>query len=72
LALSGPFSLKVYNTAGELVKTLKAENPSGAPVDLKVEWDGTNNKGEPVASGVYILHFMSMFESRTSKLLILR
>jgi flagellar hook assembly protein FlgD len=62
----------VYNSAGELVKTLWYETGAVAPKDITAEWDGTNDKGQKVASGVYILHFMGLFESRTAKLLILR
>jgi flagellar hook assembly protein FlgD len=72
LSLSGPCFLRVYNSAGELVKTLWYETAADAPKDITVEWDGTNDKGQKVASGVYILHFMGLFESRTAKLLILR
>jgi flagellar hook assembly protein FlgD len=72
LSLSGPCFLRVYNSAGELVKTLWYETAADAPKDITVEWDGTNNKGQMVSSGVYILHFMGLFESRTAKLLVLR
>jgi flagellar hook assembly protein FlgD len=72
LALPGYYYLRVYNSAGELVKTLRSVNPSGAPIDERVEWDGTNEKMQPVASGVYILHFVTRFDSSTAKLLIVR
>jgi flagellar hook assembly protein FlgD len=72
LSLPGPYILKIYNSAGELVKTLKDEREAGAPLDDVVVWDGTNKDDQPVSSGVYVLHFLSRFESRTAKLLILR
>jgi flagellar hook assembly protein FlgD len=72
LSLPGPYILKIYNSAGELVKTLMDEKEAGAPLDDYQVWDGNNDAGNPVASGVYVLHFLSRFESRTAKLLILR
>jgi hypothetical protein len=72
LSQAGHYTLKVYNSAGELVKTLRAVQAAGAPLDDIVEWDGKNDAGNPVASGVYILQFTSRFDQRTAKLLILR
>ena len=72
LALPGPYKLKIYNSAGELVRNLRDDMAASAPKDEIVEWDGLNQKKEPVASGIYILQFTSRFESRTAKLLILR
>jgi flagellar hook assembly protein FlgD len=72
IAQTGPYTLKIYNSAGELVKILRDEHPAYAPSDDFVEWDGTNKDGQPVSSGVYVLHFMSQFETRTAKLLIVR
>lgn len=40
----------IYNTAGELVRTLK----QGAGLVHMPYWDGKNEKGEKVASGLYI------------------
>ncbi len=45
-------SLTIYNTLGEKVKTLV--NDSQAPNNYTVTWNGTNDKGARVASGVYI------------------
>jgi hypothetical protein len=72
LSLPGAYTLKVYNSAGERVKTLKDEREAGAPLDETLWWDGKNDAGEKVASGVYVLQFTSRFDQRTAKLLILR
>jgi flagellar hook assembly protein FlgD len=72
LALAGMYSLKVYNSAGELVKTLKNERAANAPIDEALVWEGKNEAGDPVASGVYILQFVSRYESRSARVLILR
>ena len=47
-------SLKIYTASGELVKTLVEESKLAGLYD--VNWDGTNQSGESVASGVYIYH----------------
>ena len=52
----GKVSLVVYNTAGELVKRLVERNISGRGVSETVTWDGRNDAGDLVASGVYIIH----------------
>jgi len=44
-------SLKVYNVRGELVRTLVDENRPAGP--QTVEWDGSDERGRAVASGVY-------------------
>ena len=72
LSMSGPCVIRVYNTAGELVKTLHYEADAVAPKNVVVVWDGTNNHYQKVSSGVYIIHFMGSLESRTAKLLVIR
>ncbi|MEO0109024.1 MAG: redoxin domain-containing protein [candidate division WOR-3 bacterium] len=48
----GPVSLRVYSTAGRLVRTLDAGTmPAGAH---KVYWDLADDSGQPVAGGLYI------------------
>jgi hypothetical protein len=44
-------SLKLYNTAGQLVKTLA--NGETKPGRYETVWDGTDRRGRRVASGVY-------------------
>lgn len=41
--------LKIFNIAGELVYEYEAETPNG-----ELSWDVVNNRGEKLASGVYI------------------
>jgi hypothetical protein len=51
--LSGSAEIKIFDMAGELVRTI---NPAAftAGTNNYVEWDGTNDHGTKVASGVYI------------------
>ncbi len=71
LPLAKTISLKIYNTLGEEVKTL-INNESYLPGSHSVQWDGTDNFGNPVASGVYIykLIFGNFFKSK--KMMLVR
>lgn len=47
--------IHIYNLAGRFVKKLaRFEAPEGFP-ETMVEWDGTNTRGEKVASGMYFI-----------------
>ncbi len=48
--------LGVYNTAGELVRKLEGQGVSFVGLTRTTEWDGRNDAGDLVASGVYIIH----------------
>jgi subtilisin family serine protease len=63
-----PVSLRVYNIRGELVKTLLEENLT--PGRYQLTWDGTDQNGEKVASGVYLYNLRTP-QSQTSRKMIL-
>ena len=64
-------SLKVYNAAGQLVRTLIDEVQ--APGEVKpVEWDGGNNAGQTVSSGVYFYKLVTKNFSQTKKMVLLK
>ena len=71
LSQAGIYSLKVYNSAGELVKVLRDEKIENGAYE-NVYWDGTNKFNEPVASGVYIINYSTRYQTRLAKLIILR
>jgi hypothetical protein len=50
----GRVTLTVYNAAGQLVRTLVDEIQAPSATGFSVIWDGTNDAGERVASGVYL------------------
>ncbi len=52
----GKVSLVIYNTAGELVRSLLEKHIPGKGVSETTTWDGRNEKGDLVASGVYIVY----------------
>jgi hypothetical protein len=64
-------SLKVYNAAGQLVRTLIDE--VRAPDEVKpVAWDGSNNAGQTVSSGVYFYKLVTKDFSQTKKMVLLK
>jgi hypothetical protein len=66
----GHVSLKIYNVAGQLVKTLVNEVRDAGP--HREVWDGTNNLGTNVASGVYFYKMQTNDFSQTKKMVLLR
>jgi hypothetical protein len=66
----GAVSLKVYNVAGELVRTLMNESQDkGAHTKV---WDGRNDSGQPVSSGVYFYKLVTNNFSQTKKMVLLK
>jgi hypothetical protein len=57
LAKSAYTTVKVYNTLGEEVKTLVTEVQASG--EYTITWDGKDNQGSTVASGIYILELRS-------------
>ncbi len=47
----GNHTFEIYNSMGQVVKTFQVNASNGRIVELV--WDGTNEAGEPVSSGVY-------------------
>lgn len=63
-------TVNIYNILGEKVRTLVSENLSAG--NYKLSWDGTNNFGGKVASGVYIYAAISKNNLDSKKLIYLR
>jgi len=63
-------SLKIYNSQGQLVKTLL--EMSLIPGTYHYAWDGTNELGEEVSSGVYFVVLESHDIQRTRKAILMR
>jgi hypothetical protein len=56
---AGDVSVRIYNVRGELVRTLVDEHMDAQDLVVR-EWNGTNDRGAAVASGVYF------YETRTN------
>jgi hypothetical protein len=50
--VAGPVSLKIFNMTGQLIKTLV--NGKQPPGQYRAIWEGTDENGVPVGSGIYI------------------
>ena len=62
--------LDVYNVLGQRVRTLLAEEKEVG--FHRVVWDGTNDVGDPVASGIYMYVFRTDSFQKTQKLVRVR
>jgi len=70
ISKSGMVSLKIYNAAGQLVKTLaNATQPAG---HYAVNWDGRDESGKNVSNGVYIYRLQAGDISQIRKMIVLR
>lgn len=49
-------TLRIYNIAGELVKSLKESEYLYAPMQHCLTWDGTDDRGREVPSGIYLAY----------------
>jgi hypothetical protein len=67
----GNYSLWIYNSAGEHVRTLDNQVLS-APISQSYHWDGKNKYGANCASGVYILYLIEPFSEKMKRLLLIR
>jgi hypothetical protein len=70
LTKPGLVNLAVYNTAGQLVKTLV--NAWRQPGSYSVSWDCTGNDSHKVANGVYLARLESQGRAVTTKMVVVR
>ena len=66
----GFVDLSVYNMRGEKVATLMQGNQEAG--SYRLNWDGTSQSGDIVASGIYFLRIANGSYSRTSKMVFIR
>jgi len=66
----GPVTLKIYNVQGQRVKTVFAgSKPAGYHT---FSWNGTNDNGAPVATGIYFANFVAGDTRVTRKMVLLK
>ena len=70
MAVAGDVDLRLYNPAGQLVATLATGFRQAGSYRLR--WDGIDDAGRPLASGVYLYRLATSDRSETRKLLLLR
>ncbi|MDZ7266864.1 MAG: DUF5666 domain-containing protein [candidate division KSB1 bacterium] len=70
LPQAGQMRLAVYNILGQPVRTLmEGVRPAG---EFQVTWDGRDNRGRQVASGVYFYRLEAQGQVQTRKLTLMR
>jgi len=65
-------TIRIYNVTGELIREFRLRHkPVGLYVsqDRAVHWDGTNNAGDRVSSGVYFYNIQAGSYSSTKKMI---
>lgn len=67
---SGTASLKVYNLLGQEVRRLINEDQKIGSYEVK--WDGRDDSGRRVASGVYLVRLEAQGQTATGKMLVVR
>jgi hypothetical protein len=70
LSVSERVSLKIYNLAGQEVRTLVDEEKRAG--EHQVFWDGKDNSGKDVASGIYFYHVRAKNFTQTKKMVLLK
>jgi WD40 repeat protein len=75
LAKASDVTIRIYQQSGELVRTLRLGRKEAGTYTEKSRagyWDGRNNAGERVASGLYFYTLAAGDFSRTRKMTLLR
>ncbi len=70
LPVAGPVALSVYDLSGRLVRTLVAGSRPAGP--QAASWDGRDERGLPVASGIYLYELTAGAERATRRMLLLK
>jgi flagellar hook assembly protein FlgD len=66
-----PYSLKVYNSAGEFIMDLSQKDTS-TPIFTSYLWNGRNFRGDACASGIYILYLVEPYDRKLKRLILIR
>jgi len=70
LPVNSKTSLKIYNISGQLVRTLLDKDMEAG--QHRVLWDGKNQEGEEVASGIYFYRIAAGSYTKTAKMSLLK
>jgi hypothetical protein len=63
--------IRIYDVAGRLVRTLALDSPTDAGLN-EVSWNGRNDLGRDVPSGLYFVRIHASREVGTGKMLLIR
>jgi hypothetical protein len=71
VAAAGRATLRIYNVRGQLVKTL-VDDAVEAGIEQRAVWNGTDERGRSVVSGVYFVRLEAAGFTETRKMVLLR
>jgi hypothetical protein len=63
-------TIEVYNVVGQRVRTLVDEEQSAG--SYRITWDGADDCGRPVATGIYLYRFCAGDYTETKKMLLVK
>ena len=66
----GLVNITIYDMLGKVVNNLINKNQNSG--SKSVQWDATNNQGEPVSAGVYLYKIQAGNFSQTKKMILLK
>jgi hypothetical protein len=66
----GQVSLRVFDVSGRVVRTLVNESQTAG--SKSITWNGTNDAGQQVASGIYFYRMIAPDFTQTKKMVLLR
>lgn len=70
LPASSSVNLSIYDITGRVVRKLIDENrPAGLN---QIGWDGRNDSGEQLVSGIYFVRIITEYRTRTSRLVLIK
>jgi hypothetical protein len=69
LPVAGEVTLEIYNMLGQVVRTLVSEHQNAGRYVL--QWDATNDGGQPLSSGVYFYRIQAGGEFQSYKKMLL-
>ncbi|MBM3288391.1 MAG: T9SS type A sorting domain-containing protein, partial [Candidatus Eisenbacteria bacterium] len=70
VAAASPVTLRLSDPTGRIVRTL-VDGKMGAGTH-HASWDGRDDAGRPVCTGVYLVHFSSLDGQSTAKLVLVK
>jgi hypothetical protein len=65
-------NLKIYNSAGQVVRTLVNEQEQAGDYTYTMHWDGRDDNGKKIAPGIYFSRFEAGNFKSTKKMILLR
>jgi photosystem II stability/assembly factor-like uncharacterized protein len=70
IARSHPVQLKIFNARGQLIRTLLDEQLQAG--SHRIQWNGCDDEGNNVASGVYFYQLQAGINTQTRKMMLLQ